>query len=93
VGAFSVPNLWNGSTLWIAGTGPYALLGLYAGSYFVMASGGPFGEICYGDPTCSAPTILTLSNGQILTGIDLTFSTSEVAPESWGSIKTLYRKP
>jgi hypothetical protein len=91
VRGLSVPNGWNAENIRLTGSGPYALLGTYAGSYVVTTYGGPFGQLCWGDPTCVAPTILTLSDGQIVTGIDFTYSTSPVEAETWGRVKTRYR--
>lgn len=77
------------------GTGPYSIIGLYAGTYCVNATGFNISEsmqVCYGDPTCASPTLVPLGATDVVSGIDLDFRlVSPVEPVSWGRMKTLYR--
>ena len=88
--AFSIPNDWSRPALKIHSPGPYAIIGLYAGSWGVHGAG-PYGDLCYGDPACSSPTVVNLAAGEVRTGIDLDFRVTAVVPTSWGRIKELYR--
>lgn len=90
VEAYTTVDLWSLRSVELTSSGPYALRGVYAGSYWVIAWA-PFGEICYGDVTCAAPSTLMLTPGQVLGGIDLDFTGLAVVPQSWGRIKSLYR--
>ncbi len=90
VEAYTTADLWSLRSVERTTSGPYALRGVYAGSYWVIAWA-PFGEICYGDVTCAAPSTLVLTAGEVLGGIDLDFTGLPVVPESWGRIKSLYR--
>jgi len=76
-------------------SGPYEIIGIYAGTYCVSATGqdvsGPL-RLCYGDPTCASPTLITLGADEVRTGVDLDFTTvSPVEAASWGGVKALYR--
>jgi len=75
-------------------SGPYAIIGVYPGSYCVSASGygtsGPL-RVCYGDPTCVNPTAITMVENGVYLGVDLDFTTTSVATLPWGSVKVLYR--
>jgi hypothetical protein len=88
--AFSIPNHWSPPTLMFGAPGPYAIIGLYAGSWGVYGSG-PYGSVCYGDPTCANPAVLTLAGGEVRRGVDLDFRITAVVPSSWGGIKQRYR--
>lgn len=76
--------------------GAYAMLGLYPGTYCVHGGGvsasiGWIG-VCYGDPTCAAPTLVTLTTSQVVNGVDLDFSViTPNEPVSWGALKSAYR--
>lgn len=76
------------------GSGPYAIIGVYPGSYCVSASGyspsGPL-RICYGDPTCASPAAITVAATEVRVGVDLDFTTTSVATIPWGRVKVLYR--
>lgn len=94
---FSIPNSWSPVTFHMAVSGSYEIFGLYAGDWKVRAESA-LGNICYGDPDCVAPTIITLTPGEIRTGVDFDFlplSTDApfppVTPASWGMVKRLYR--
>jgi hypothetical protein len=89
--AFALPDEWSPLTFGATASGPYALLGLYAGDFAVTAWGGSFGRICYGDPTCVSPTIVTLVDGEIRTGVDLDFRPSAVESQTWSRLKALWR--
>jgi hypothetical protein len=79
----------------VSTSGPYAIVGIYAGTYCVSGDGNDdHGSllVCYGDPTCASPTLITLTSTEVRTGVDLDFSAvSPIDPSSWGRIKTLYR--
>jgi hypothetical protein len=79
----------------VASSGTYSMIGLYAGTYCVNASGSTPGgqiEVCYGDPTCASPGPVTLGATEVRTGVDLDFSLlTPVDPVNWGRLKTLYR--
>ena len=80
----------------VASSGPYAIIGLYPGTYCIHG-GGPSASlgwltICYGDPLCLDPTLVTLTESQVLNGVDLDFSV--IAPTeqaAWGTVKSAYR--
>jgi len=90
VEAFSIPNDWSPPTQKVSAPGPYAIIGLYAGNWGVYGAG-PYGSLCYGDPACVQPTVLTLADGEVRAGIDLVFTETAAVPISWGRIKELYR--
>jgi len=49
-------------------------------------------RICYGDPACVSPTLITLSETEVRTGVDLDFTDAVPARSStWGSVKARYR--
>lgn len=81
-------------TEWTMTPGPYAINGIYPGTYCVSADGSPTSgpsHICFGDPTCASPTLITLTATQVMTGVDLDFSASApVERLTWGRIKALY---
>ena len=87
---YTVVDLWSPRSVTVFAAGPYAIRGLYAGNHIVVGWAPP-GEICYGDATCITPTIVTLANGEIRTGVDLDFSPFAVEPDTWGRIKAQYR--
>lgn len=77
-------------------TGPYAILGLYAGTYCVEAEGASMSSgwlrICHGDPQCIEPTTVTLTESQVATGVDLDFSVVAADERTtWGAAKSAYR--
>lgn len=75
-------------------TGPYVIRGLYPGAYCVSAEGSTGSgslRVCFGDPDCESPTLVTLSAGEIRTGVDLDFTTVAVEEVSWGMLKGRYR--
>ncbi len=75
--------------------GPYAINGVYAGTYCVSADGNTMSgslRICHGDPTCKSPTTITLTEGEVVENVDLDFNDAvPVETTSWGSVKALYR--
>lgn len=74
--------------------GAYSIIGVYAGSYCVSADGyGGFGSrrICYGDPDCISPIVVTLTDGEIKTGIDFDFAAVKIDHSTWGAIKSRFR--
>jgi hypothetical protein len=79
---------------WHSVSGPYALIG-YPGTFCVYARGsGPMGEVrtCFGDPTCASPTLITLTEDEVRTGVDLDFTdVVPLRPLTWGQVKSLYR--
>lgn len=79
----------------VMASGPYAIIGVYAGSYCVSADGSTRGgsvRVCYGDPTCVSPTPVTVGATDVATGIDLDFTAiSPVERRSWGEVKAQYR--
>jgi len=75
-------------------SGDYAIIGVYAGPYCISADGNIMGSpvrVCHGDPSCTAPTVVTLAPTEIRTGIDLDFTLTAVESASWRQIKNLYR--
>lgn len=80
-------------TEWTTSPGPYSII-VYAGTYCVSADGNPSSgptHICYGDPSCTSPTLVTLSTTQVVTGVDLDFSGgAPVEKITWGRVKALY---
>ena len=80
----------------LGSTGPYAMLGLYAGTYCIRGDGQSTSlgwiSICYGDPLCASSTPVTLTTSQVVSGVDLDFSI--IAPNeqtTWGAVKSAYR--
>ncbi|NNF05547.1 MAG: hypothetical protein HKN21_02185 [Candidatus Eisenbacteria bacterium] len=77
-------------TLELTSSGEYEVQGLYAGTYCVRADGeakqGSV-EVCFGDPNCETPTLITLGDTDIQTGVDLDFSVVGTEKISWGGIK------
>jgi hypothetical protein len=84
------------SQLEMDATGPYTILGLYPGTYCVNGGGlsmslGWF-SVCYGDPLCTSPTFVTLTESQIVTGVDLDYSAiTPTESTTWGTVKGAYR--
>lgn len=78
----------------LVASGPYSLKGVYAGTYCVRARGdgsNGYAVLCYGDPTCVAPTFVSLTTGEVLTGINFDFNDLvPVTPASLGSLKARY---
>lgn len=76
------------------GAGPYAIIGVYPGTYCINAEGGGTGgywTICYGDPTCKSPITVTIGPTDVKTGIDFDFSSvAPVEHTSWGLLKSRY---
>jgi len=77
-------------------SGPYVILGLYAGTYCVGGEGfsTSFGwlEVCYGDPQCVSPTLVTVTGTQVVSGVDLDFSVVAADERTtWGAVKSAYR--
>lgn len=75
-------------------SGPYALIGLYPGTYCLSADGYDQSghlRICYGDPNCASPTLITLTATEVLTDIDLDFRTTPIASLPWGKVKVLFK--
>jgi hypothetical protein len=74
--------------------GAYSIVGLYPGTYCVSADGNGLKSlhVCYADPTCASPTLVTLTTNQVRTGIDLDFSAASAVDEpGWGRLKSTYR--
>jgi hypothetical protein len=74
-------------------SGPYSIVGLYPGTYCVYSeeSSGST-RVCFGDPTCVSPTLVTLSETEVKTGVDLDFTAIvPVDPTTWGQVKSRYR--
>lgn len=76
--------------------GAYAMRGIYPGTYCIRGSGmsASIGwiSVCYGDATCTTPTLVTLTTSQVVNGVDLDFSV--ITPNesvSWGAVKSAYR--
>ena len=76
-------------------SGAYSVIGVYPGTYCVSASGsGSFGSmrVCHGDPGCFAPVSITLSEGEVITDVDLHFDViNPVESSSFGLIKARFR--
>jgi hypothetical protein len=76
-------------------SGSYSIVGIYAGTYCVNASGsglGGYSVVCFGDPDCVSPTSITLGPSEIRTGVDLDFSALVAVEESsWGRLKASFR--
>jgi hypothetical protein len=81
-------------TVELSGSGPYSIIGVYAGTYCVAAEGfgsSGFLELCFGDPFCVTPTPVTLTATEVRMGVDLDFTT--IVPTertTWGRIKSRY---
>ena len=74
-------------------SGPYAFIGIYPGTFCVYARGSSPMEVrtCYGDPTCANPTLITLTETEVRTGVDLDFTDVVPArPLTWGEVKSRY---
>lgn len=91
ISAFALPDEWSPTTYAATTSGPYALVGLYAGDFVVAAWGESINPICYGDPTCAGPAVVTLAEGEIRTGVDLDFRPSAVESQTWSRLKALWR--
>lgn len=87
--ACSVPNSWCPQEFDLASNGSYAIVGLYAGDWIVEGDSDQ-GTLCYGDPNCVTPTVLSLTAGEVRTGVDLDFSILAMDARSWGRIKAKY---
>lgn len=79
----------------LSGSGPYSLIGLYAGTYCVRADGwgsGPVPDtVCYGDFSCANSWLITLADGQVVTQVDLSFlDPAPVERSTWGLLKSRY---
>lgn len=75
-------------------SGSYAIIGIYPGTYCVSADGhDAFGprHVCHGDPTCANPVLITLTETEVKTGVDLDFTTLVVHGSAWGRVKSLFR--
>jgi hypothetical protein len=76
------------------GPGPYAVIGVYPGTFCVSASGyfsSGFFRVCHGDPSCGSPTFVTVSGAEVITGVDLDFSgIVPVQATTWGRVKARY---
>jgi len=74
--------------------GAYKVAGVYEGTYCVRAEGtGTKGHtfICYGDPTCADPTLVTVGPESIRSGIDFDFTSAvPVLHTTWGMLKSRY---
>jgi hypothetical protein len=75
-------------------SGPYSIVGLYPGTYCISAErntmSGPQ-RVCFGDPTCANPTLVTLSETEVRNGVDLDFTAIvPVSPTTWGRVKSRY---
>jgi hypothetical protein len=77
------------------GTGPYAIIGVYAGTYCLFANGS--GSIpgrylvCYGDYSCVDPTPVTIGQGEVRNGVNISFvDTSPAERTTWGTLKSRY---
>jgi hypothetical protein len=76
--------------------GPYAIVGIYEGTYCVHAlAGGVPAELyhlCYDqDMGCTSPTPIAILDGEIITGIDFDYPPLGVEKSSWGEIKSIYK--
>jgi hypothetical protein len=85
------PDYWSTKMDELTASGPYAIIGLYAGDYVVAGWDGMFRSICYGDPSCTNPTVLSLAVGQVMNGVDLDFRPTALGTRSWGRVKALHR--
>jgi hypothetical protein len=79
----------------ITASGPYAIRGFYAGEWCISAEGNYppslFVRVCYGDPACVNPTLVSLTAAQVKTGVDLDLSAPVPAQgTSWGRLKSRY---
>jgi hypothetical protein len=88
---------FNRPQLELNASGAYTMVGIYPGTYCATAYGffsvPPFfAQVCYGDPTCASPTLITLTATEVKTGVDFDFtSTVPVKESTWGRIKSRYR--
>ena len=80
----------------LAAGGTYSMKGLYAGTWCAAAFGtfsGPpfFMGLCFGDPTCTNPTPISVGATEIRTGIDFDFSGNvPIHTTTWGHLKSKY---
>lgn len=79
----------------ITSSGPYSIIGLYPGTYCVSASGVTpmgFAKVCFGDPSCASPMLITLTETEMRIGVDLDFTQLvPVQRVTWGLLKERYR--
>jgi hypothetical protein len=75
-------------------SGSYIMAGIYPGAWCVFAEGNIpplYARVCYGDPTCVNPVLVTLTAAQVKTGVDFDFTGSAPVEEStWGRLKSRY---
>jgi hypothetical protein len=45
-------------------------------------------ELCFGDPTCTDPTVITLGVAEVRTGVDIDFNAVPAERVTWGRIKS-----
>ena len=87
---------WGRAGIQLTESGTYSIKGFYPGTFCGFAFGALstppfFTAICFGDPTCVNPTPITLTQTEILTGIDFDFSGNVRAKHTtWGGLKTRY---
>jgi hypothetical protein len=78
----------------LSASGPYSIIGVYAGVYCVQAYGwgGPVqNRVCFGDFTCVDPTSITLGEGEAMHGVNLSFvNPAPVERSTWGTLKSRY---
>ena len=79
----------------IPATGPYAIIGLYAGTYCLHAYGwgtGPVPNVvCFGDFTCVDPTPVAVGEGEVVHGVNISFiNPSPAERTTWGTLKSRY---
>jgi hypothetical protein len=70
-------------------------VGVYPGTYCVSARGEyavGSRRVCYGDPFCDAPQLITIGEGEVVSGVDLHFDViNPVESSSFGLIKARFR--
>jgi hypothetical protein len=86
---------WFRPRVYVSGSGPYSIIGVYPGTYCAYAEGygvtWPHVRMCFGDVLCVNPTLITLSETQVETGVDFDFTgIIPVRPMSWGQVKSRY---
>jgi hypothetical protein len=79
----------------VGAPGPYAVIGVYAGSYCLTALGYGVGPgplvVCYGDYTCSSPHSVAVGEGEVVNGVDISFADpTPVDRTTWGRLKARY---
>jgi hypothetical protein len=86
---------WFRPRVYIAGPGPYSIIGVYPGTYCAYAEGygvtWPHVRVCFGDDLCLNPTLITLTETQVQNGVDFDFTAVvPVHRVSWGGVKSRF---